>query len=220
MPRRRPPTDCPSPLGPKTATLSAGSVWWRVHGDAHEPVEFRNTGAELKRAVPARHGEDGRFDCQAGEYGYISAAATKGATLAEAFLRGPVIANPAARFLRRAKLDGRVLSRLELTSDLSVVDLRGAPGLGRVGQDAWLTSCDEVDYPLTQEWATGIRRWAPGTAGILWMSKRDNVHEAIVLFDDAAPKASIEGHVYRALTSPLGLTLIQRTLAGFNVTIR
>lgn len=125
-----------------------------------------------------------------------------------------------ARFLRRAKLDGRVLSRLELKEDLSVVDLRGASGLGRVGQDASLTACDEIDYPLTQEWASAIRRWAPGTAGFVWMSKRDNVHEAIVLFGDGVPTGSIDGRLYRALESPLGLTLVRRTLAGFNVTIR
>lgn len=219
MGRTLPPQDCPSTEGPPLRLVQAGSAWWRIHGSAHDPVMFRDTGAELKRADPVTYGEEGRFDCQAGEYGYLYAGATKKSTIAEAFLRGPVTRNPTARFLRRARLAGRVLSRIELAQDLSFVDLRGAAGLGRIGQDAWLSACDEVDYPITQQWATALRRWAPHAAGFVWMSKRDNVHEAAILFSDRVPTGAISGTRARELDSGLGLSLVTKALAEFNVAL-
>lgn len=222
MPHALPPVRCPSADGPKTRLLAAGSVWWRIHGVAHDPTSFRDTGANLKRADPARHGAEGRFDCQGGEYAYLYLGETKSSTIAEAFLRGPVVADPSARFLRHDKLRGRVLSRLELVVDLPVIDLCGAVGLGRVGQDAWLTTCDEPHYPITQEWAMALRSWlpAPGAAGLLWMSKRDNIHTAAVLFSDGVPAGALVGRVVRRLDEPIGRTLAVKVLAGFNVAIR
>jgi len=199
--------------------VAVGSAFWRIHGDRHDADSFRDTGAIDKRADPATHGLEGRFDCQAGEYGYLYAGETKKSTIAEAFLRGPVVVNPSARFLRRAKLAHRVLSRLRLETELQLVDIRGAAGLGRIGQDAWLSACDEDDYPLTQEWATAIRRWAPDAAGLVWMSKRDNVHEAVVLFSDRIAAAGIAGRVVRRLDSPLGESLMSKTLAEFNAVL-
>ena len=99
----------------------------------HDATEFRSTGAVQKRADPKTHGAEGRFDCQTGEYGYLYAGETKKTTIAEAFLRGDVVADPSARILRRAKADNTVLSRIEVAADLTLVDLRGAAGLGRVG---------------------------------------------------------------------------------------
>jgi hypothetical protein len=219
MARSRPPADCPSADGPVHKVCPAGSAWWRIHGASCDPASFRDTGAIEKRADPITHGLEGRFDCQAGEYGYLYAGETKKSTIAEAFLRGPVVSNPNARFLRRAKLDGRVLSRITFEIELPLVDLRGAAGLGRIGQDAWLSACDEEDYPLTQEWAEAVRRWAPDAVGLVWMSKRDNVHEATVLFSDRVPAGAITGAVVRALDSPLGVSMMSKTLAEFNVAL-
>jgi hypothetical protein len=219
MPRTPPPGDCPSADGPLIRVIPAGTIWWRIHGQGYQPTEFRDAGALDKRADPASHGNEGRFDCQAGEYGYLYAGQTKASTIAEAFLRGPVVRDPAARFLRRPSLDGRVLSRLRLTADIPLVDLCGAAGLGRVGQDAWLSACDEIDYPITQRWATALRDWAPRAAGLVWMSKRDNVHEAVVLFSDRVAADVLVGEVARRLDTPLGLSLMTKVLAAFNVTI-
>jgi hypothetical protein len=219
MSRTPPPADCPSPDGPRIRVVPAGSVWWRIHGDASAPLAFRDTGARAKRADPTTHGEEGRFDCQSGEYGYLYVGETKKSTIAEALLRGPVVRDPTARFLRRAKLAGRVLSRIELAADLPLVDLCGAASLGRLGQDAWLTACDEIDYPVTQAWATALRRWGPKAAGFVWMSKRDNVHQAAVLFSDRVPTGALAGVVVRPLESPLGASLMTKALAEFNVTI-
>ncbi len=219
MPRAEPPLDCPSPNGPLTRVLAAGTIWWRIHGDDRDPAGFRDTGAEAKRADPMTHGNEGRFDCQVSEYGYLYAGETKASTIAEAFLRGSVVRDPTARFMRRARLDGRVLSRLRLATELTFVDLCGAAGLGRVGQDAWLTACEEVHYPVKQRWATAIRRWTPDAAGFIWMSRRDNVHEALVLFSDRVASGAVTGEIVRPLDSPLGVTLVEKVLAADNVAL-
>lgn len=104
-------------------------------------------------------------------------------------------------------------------TELPLVDLRGAAALSRIGQDAWLSAGDEEDYPLTQEWATAVRRWAPRAAGLVWMSKRDHVHEAVVLFSDRIRGRAITGTVVRALDSPLGVSTMSKTLAEFNVAL-
>ncbi|HEY8869200.1 MAG TPA: RES family NAD+ phosphorylase [Candidatus Limnocylindrales bacterium] len=214
-----PPTDCPSADGPKIEVLPAGSLWWRIHRTADDPISFRDIGALAKRATPARYGEEGRFDCQAGEYGYLYLGETKKSAIAEAFLRGPVVKDPAARFMRRSRADGRMLSRLEFEADLPLVDLRGAAGLGRIGQDAWLSACDEPDYPITQQWATAIRRWAADAAGLVWMSKRDNVHTAAILFANRVNSGAISGRPVRTLDDPLGTTLLAKVLSEFNVVL-
>jgi hypothetical protein len=219
MPAVPPPADCPSATGPKLFSLAAGTVLWRVHRVGHDATDFRSTGAVQKRADPKRHGAEGRFDCQTGEYGYLYAGQTKKTTIAEAFLRGDVVADPSARILRRAKADNTVLSRIEVVADLTLVDLRGAAGLGRVGQTDWLTSCNEDDYPMTQQWAMAIRRWAASTSGLIWQSKRDDVHFALVLFDDGAAPGGITGRPHRRLDAPLGRTLLEKSLAEFNVVL-
>ncbi len=192
---------------------------WRVHGSRRDPVGFRSTGAEQKRADPAGCGSEGRFDCQRGEYAYLYLAETRLAALAEAFLRDDVVHDPGARFLRRDKVLGAVLSRIELTGALRLADLRGAAALTRVGQDSWLTSSEEVDYPMTQLWAAAIRRWVPKIDGLCWMAKRDNVHFAAMLFDDHGPAGRMRGEVVRRFDQPSDFAYATKMLASLNVKV-
>lgn len=219
MPRRRPPRDCPSADGPKIEVLRRGTVLWRIHADGRGPTEFRSTEAEQKRSDPMAHGNEGRFDCQRGEYAYLYLAETRVAAFAEAFLRDDVVHDPGARFVRRDKVTHAALSRIELTGPLTLVDLRGAAGLTRVGQDAWLTSSEEADYPLTQRWAAAIRRWVPRADGLCWMAKRDNVHFAAMLFDDHDPGSRLRGEVVRRFSEPAGFAYAVKMLASLNVTV-
>lgn len=219
MPAVRPPRDCPSTDGPKFATLPAGTVLWRVHTDSRDPVAFRTTGAEQKRADPRTHGREGRFDCQRGEYGYLYVGETRSATIAEAFLRDDVVRDPTARLIARRPVVRAALSRIELTDQLVLVDLRGAEGLTRLGQDAWLTSSEEVDFPITQAWATAVRRWAPNAHGMMWMAKRDNTHFAAVLFDDRGTAARIRGEVVRRFAEDRHFAYVTKVLAALNVKV-
>jgi hypothetical protein len=218
MPRGDPPADCPSIDGPKLRTLRRGTLLWRIHRLGDDPSHFRRTGAIDKRADPTL-GAEGRFDCQRGEYGYIYAGETRGAAIAEAFLRGGVIADPTTRFLAHRRLETTGLARLELTSPLSVIDLRGVEGLGSVGQDGWLTHCDEPDYPQTQRWAAAIRGWAPDAHGMVWTSKRDDQHFAIVLFDDHGTAAMFSATTLLRFDEPTGEAFARKVLARFNVAV-
>jgi len=219
MPRRRPPRDCPSADGPKIEVLRRGTVLWRIHADGRGPTEFRSTGAEQKRSDPVTHGNEGRFDCRRGEYAYLYLAETRLAAFAEAFLRDDVVHHPSARFVRRDKVTRAALSRIELTHPLTLVDLRGAAGLTRVGQDSWLTSSEEVDYPITQLWAEAMWRWAPHADGLCWMAKRDNLHFAAMLFDDHDSSPRISGEVVRRFSEPANLAYAVKMLAAVNVKV-
>ena len=220
MPRARPPRDCPSPDGPKVNHLPPGLKFWRIHGLGRGPLEFRSTGAVDKRRDPLTFGNEGRFDCQTGEYEYLYLGETRLCTFAEAFLRDDVVRDPSARYIRRDNVTRAAISRIETTDSVALVDLRGAVALGRVGQDAWLTASEEVDYPLTQEWATAIRRWAPDADGFYWMAKRDDTHAAVVLFDDHAVSERLEGRVVYAFGDPSAYAYALAQLAKLNVAVR
>jgi hypothetical protein len=184
-----------------------------------DPIGFRTIGAEAKRTEPLTHGVEGRFDCQRGEYGYLYLAETQLAAFAEAFLRDDLVGDPSGRFLRRDKVTRAAISHVELTGILQFVDLRGAVGLTRVGQDAWLTSSEEAAYPVTQAWATAIRRWAPEADGLCWMAKRDNVHFAAILFDDHDPASRLRGEVRYRFGEPTGFAYATKMLARLNVRV-
>ena len=154
-----------------------------------------------------------------GKYAYLYLAETQAAAFAEAFLRDDVVQDPGARFLRRDKVTRAALSRIELTAAVTLVDLRGAAGLTRVGQDSWSTSSEEVDYPLTQLWAAAIRRWAPAADGLCWMAKRDNLHLAAMVFDDHDPGLRIRGEVVRRFAEPSDFVYAVKVLAGLNVKV-
>jgi hypothetical protein len=86
--------------------------------------------------------------------------------------------------------------------------LRGRGFVIRIPRSSW-----------TQWWATALRAWSPGAAGLGWMPKRDNVHEAVVLFADRVPSRAIAGSIARDLGSPLGVSLMAKVLAEFSLAI-
>jgi len=188
MARRAPPDDCPSPLGPIRETLPIGTVLWRIHWNGFEPTGFNPRPATGKR-------EPGRFDSIDGDFAYLYAGETRRTVFAEVFLRGETVLASTVRIVPRRRLENLRLSRLVTAGELELVLLIGAEALGRIGQDAWLTSCDEHDYPLTEEYARTIRRWAPWAAGLVWLAKRDNAHRSYVLFADRVMPTALSGEM-------------------------
>jgi hypothetical protein len=91
------------------------------------------------------------------------------------------------RLLPSAAIRGRMISAVETTTDVELVELCTAPGLGSVAQDTWLTYCDPRDYPQSRHWAHRIRTWAPAASGFCWLSKREPGQHCVVLFDDRCP---------------------------------
>lgn len=215
-----PPANCPPGLGPKIETLPKGHVLWRVWTPAARlsaPTVFNPHGAREKIALAGAVGSPGRFDSITGDYAYLYAGGSQKATLAEAFVRGSV-ADPASRAVRRLALAGRLLAKLETTAPMELVSLHG-DGLSRIGQDAWLTSCDEDSYELTQHWAAAIRSWADRAHGFVWRSKRANDDKAYVLFADRGADLCLDHRDSLELASPKGLALSTRLLARIGIAL-
>jgi hypothetical protein len=84
-----------------------------------------------------------------------------------------------------------------------LVSLHG-PGLSRIGQDTWLTSCDAIEYVYTRAWALGIRGWVPDAAGFAWRSRLDDSKFSYVLFGDVLTADSLVkvGSSMRCLQGP------------------
>ena len=195
MVRRDPPDTCPSARGPATTILRAGSVLWRVHSGRWKPTAWNDTPYANRK-------QHGRFDSPTDAYWALYAANDERTTFAEALLRGDTVTG-ATRSLPHKAIEGVVLSQVHVRSDLTIVSLVGGTHLSRVGQDAWLTSCDENDYAITQRYASSIRDWAPDdVAGMVWVSKRDNTRRAYVLFSDRVSAGELEDGASRPLDDP------------------
>lgn len=209
MPAKPPPAGCPGT--PVMERLAAGSQLWRVHTDRYEPVGFNPTARPSVES-------GGRFDALDGSYSYLYAAADEAGAFAEAFVRNLDYDAVGPRLLPAAAVAGRVVSQLEVRHDLALVSLHGAD-LQQLGQDEWLTSCDESGYPLTRRWAAAVRAWAPTAAGFVWRAKRDQDRFAYVLFGDRTPTAALYGSRSEPLDRDAGLVRLRQTLRRHRLVI-
>ena len=214
MPATEPPAECPG--RPVTTIVPPGTVLFRVHRDARRPYEFNPT---VRRPTgPEDPVEGGRFDSDDGSYAYLYAAFTEEGAFAESFARDLDYTLPGPRPLPRARVAGMVVSAVFVQRDLQVVETQAAAAQ-QLGQDDWLTTCDEGGYPLTRRWARAIRRWAPGSDGLEWRSKRDPTQRVLVLWGDPARAADGCGLLapedVLADTTPLDEGIGRVRLAGF-----
>jgi hypothetical protein len=212
-----PPWHCPSPAGPKFETLEPHTTLWRIHSPLFGGSDFNPYGVEEKMANAPKYGAPGRFDSIPHDYAYLYAGATRKVTLAEAFIRN-ASANPATRFVLYASLRDALLTKLIVKNRLRLAVLHG-DGLSRVGQDAWLTSCDEGEYGRTQEWAAAIRRWAPDAQGFVWRSKQANDGMAYVFFGDRGAQDSFTISGDQQLGFGGGLSIATRLLAEMGIAV-
>ncbi|HZF52988.1 MAG TPA: RES family NAD+ phosphorylase [Polyangiaceae bacterium] len=208
MPKASPPTVCPGV--PVLREIPAGTQLWRVHSARFGAAAFNPTAA----SDPFR---GGRFDSRDGSYAYLYAAESKEAAVAEVLVRD-IPVDGRDRFLPLVALEGRCLSRVEVTAALRVVSLC-APEWGHVGQDAWLTKCDSAEYALTRAWADAIRAWVPEAAGFVWRSKRDENWLVYIFFSDRLPSLGVivkRGRCQR-IDRGRGRSVVREILARHNV---
>jgi hypothetical protein len=169
--------------------VAQATLMVRVHGD-RPAVAFNPT---LRPAQPPGGPVlGGRFDTLDGSYAYLYAADSEEGAFADVFARdlNYTIAGP--RPLPRARIAGKEVSVISAQRDIRLVVVHGA-GAQQLGQDDWLTRCDEDGYPVCREWAAAIRTWVPEANGLTWRSKRDPDRHVYVLWGDPDPMATSNG---------------------------
>ncbi|PWI17743.1 hypothetical protein DI272_28970 [Streptomyces sp. Act143] len=185
MPNYRPPDALTGTPG--KVTLTRGTPLYRIHG-SHRPAAGFNP-----RPSHCLYG-GGRFDATTCDtYGYLYAGLGPTAAVCETLLRSlPFDPAGGPRLLPRRAVEGRRLSTLRLTADLTVLPLVSAQDLAAVHQDSWLVHTEAHEYPYTRDWAHWIRRHTePWAQGLLWASKREPADRTVVLFGDRSPAGAL-----------------------------
>ncbi|RYG85347.1 RES domain-containing protein [bacterium] len=200
-----------------TTTLAPGSTLWRIHADRWKSTQFNPTVRTGASDFDALTDNGGRFDAtDADRFAYLYAAEDTIGAVAEALLRDRT--SPPPYILRRAKLEGLVLAKLETLKPLKVALLHGR-GLTAIGQDAWLSGCGPRSYGITREWARAVRAWSPEAVGLVWRSRLDNDRRVYILFEDRCPPASLGVVARHSAASGAGLILVRRALAEHGVVL-
>ncbi|WP_372348848.1 RES family NAD+ phosphorylase [Streptomyces sp. KL116D] len=185
MPNYRPPDG--RTAEPGKAVLARGTLLHRVHGS------HRGADAFNPRPAHCLYG-GGRFDATSCDpYGYLYVGLTAAAAVCETLLRAlPFDPAGGPRLLPRRSVEGRRLSTVRLTADLTLVPLVSARELAGVRQDSWLVHTESHDYPYTRDWGHWIRRnTEPWAHGLLWSSKREPADRTAVLFGDRCPQGAL-----------------------------
>lgn len=202
---------------PHRFVLPAGTTLWRVHSAAYPVTSFNPYPADT-------HYEGGRFCSYEGDgehLPYLYAGFSERTALMETLVRSLPFAEGGWRWIKRAAVRGKVLSRIETTCDIPLVELVGMERLAAVHQDEWLIQSPPHDYPNTRRWAAWIRGQAPWSQGLRWPSKRDLDGLACILYE----RGGATGLVKPADAEPVpldtaaGAVLLNRLLAPLRITI-
>jgi hypothetical protein len=157
-------------------TLSAGSVLWRLH-----PASYPATSFKTKPTDNPMLG--GRFDgTPADPYPFLYAAPEPQTAVLETLVRNVPFGDDGHRWIKRVAIDGRRVSAVQVTRDLTMVSLLTHADLAAACQDEWLVQADPPDYPSTRYWGSWLRTKAPSADGFVWPSRRNLGHRALILF--------------------------------------
>ena len=180
---------------PNRYLLRRGTCLWRVHA----PGRQQQSWAFNPRPANALLG-GARFDATPGhEYPYYYAGLDEETALAETLLRGVHPDDRGTRLVPRSAVEGRRISALAITSDLTLVSLISGADLAAIGQDAWLVTAGGSEYAQTRGWAHWLRDQAEWASGFAWSSLRNMGGTAIILFGDRCAAAFGKGYEQRLL---------------------
>jgi hypothetical protein len=203
----------------EVASIPAGTKLWRIHSGAPDRHVL-----SLNR-TPAHPVHGGRFDSPDGSFHYSYFGDDISVCIAETYCRSLPLDDSVPRILRRKKLEGRVLSQVQVTTAFPVALLHGRH-LAAIGQDLWLTKCDPVDYPRTQQWAAAV---LSGTEvhGIKYRARNDEDRFSVVMTirADTDPPVAL-ADLMAVVRDPIplddasGLELVRSHLAVYNATLR
>jgi hypothetical protein len=81
-----------------------------------------------------------------------------------------------------AAMQARILSEIEVTSELKVIDLVTSGGLTRIGADARLF---DGPHEISQRWSLALKYHPVNPDGIMYRARHDPSRTAYALFDNA-----------------------------------
>ena len=158
-------------------TLAKSDTVFRVHPARYEPKIFNASRAADARFSPL-------FDNSGNVIPTLYAGSTLDCALMETVFHDVPFAKGIKTVSKDDYIGGRVFSRLELTRDLFLVDLRTI-ALRKLGvMRTQLIDTHKSQYTISRQWAQALHSQNPGAEGLLWTSRQDDTGSAMILFGD------------------------------------
>ena len=217
-PNARPPETWGHP--PQTIQMPAGTVFFRIHKKAHDSDSLNPNPSH-------RYYGGGRFDSTEDDrYDFLYAGSSLDVAITETLLRDIPVDDSGSRVVPRSRYSGRRQSAVIAKRLIQVVDLRAAQGLGAVAQDGWLLAAEPIFYAQTRHWAHWIRERSKNTDGFVWMSRRQPISEAFLLYSpcghnflEPVDHPEIPPGAASDFDTPEGRNQLRNRLEGFGYTI-
>ncbi len=109
-------------------------------------------------------------------------------------------------------MEDRYLAELELTKDLSFIDLAETGGLSRIGADARLLT---GSYKIAQQWSAALRKHPAKPDGIRYRSRRDPARIAYAVYE--CPRSTFKVTNRGSLMNPANRKLLNELLELYKV---
>ena len=106
----------------------------------------------------------------------------------------------------------RYLAELELTRDLTFIDLAATGGLSHLGADAQLLT---GSYKIAQQWSAALRKHPVKPDGIRYRARHDPSRVAYAIYD--CPRSTFKATNRGSLMNPANRKLLNELLDLYNV---
>lgn len=165
----------PGELAFEHEALLAGTRLVRVHDRDFEELEFNSSPRPSARFRPIDNPV----------VPTLYAGLDEHVAIAEGLFHDVPVRPEMVRQYPLAGLDGRVISELAPTRELTLIALHGY-GLQRLGlTHGELIETPAAAYAWTARWAQALHRAAPRADGLIWMSRRFTGRSALMLWQGA-----------------------------------
>jgi len=156
--------------------LNKGTVLYRVHHEQYAADQFNPGLRGNARFSPIQ-------DAEGQPIPTLYAGITKDCAMMETVFHDVSFA-PGLKTYDKSKLEGQVLSTLEVTENLELLDLASVPlrKLGITRKE--LIDTEKDQYPVTRKWAEKLYLQCPAAQGLAWISRQDDTARAMMLFGD------------------------------------
>lgn len=148
---------------PLVFSLTTETQLYRLHRKDKEALFFGKT----KR---------NRFDAPDGSYGVIYLGHDAHCAFIETFGQAT-----GESLVTVAALQERLLAEVEVTRDLSLIDLANSGGLARIGADGRLL---DGPHEISQRWSLALKHHPTSPDGIVYRARHDQARFSYALFDN------------------------------------